>query len=152
MRAYYMRYFLQGMRRGSLLRSITCRRRSKEHNGGQVRHLYVKRTNVAHRPPRGKRAAWNGNQHSQKQQSLRKQTFIKTFLACKKPPVSLQEVFMSILLLLTSQGYAAYLRHSRGEALRSKRSAALEVQILTASSKDGSSEERRGRLPLADHP
>ncbi|WP_394604858.1 hypothetical protein [Fictibacillus sp. UD] len=25
--------------------------------GGQVRHLYVKRTNVAHRLPRGKRVA-----------------------------------------------------------------------------------------------
>ncbi|MDM5318317.1 hypothetical protein QUF49_20245 [Fictibacillus sp. b24] len=30
--------------------------------GGQVRHLRVKRTNVAHRLPRGKRAVWNGNQ------------------------------------------------------------------------------------------
>ncbi|WP_394605531.1 hypothetical protein [Fictibacillus sp. UD] len=29
--------------------------------GGQVRHLRVKRTNVAHRLPRGKRAAWNGD-------------------------------------------------------------------------------------------
>ncbi|MDM5316490.1 hypothetical protein QUF49_10845 [Fictibacillus sp. b24] len=29
--------------------------------GGQVRHLRVKRLNVAHRLPRGKRAAWNGN-------------------------------------------------------------------------------------------
>ncbi len=86
--------------------------------------------------------------HFQEYQYLRKY-FLK---ACKKPPVSLQEVFMSILLLLTSLGYAAYLRHSRGEALRSKRSAALEVQILTASSKGGSSEERRGRLLLADHP
>jgi hypothetical protein len=28
----------------------------------QVRHLKVKRTNVAHRLPRGKRATWNGNQ------------------------------------------------------------------------------------------
>jgi hypothetical protein len=30
--------------------------------GGQVRHLKVKRPNVAHRLPRGKRATWNGNQ------------------------------------------------------------------------------------------
>ncbi|MDM5318187.1 hypothetical protein QUF49_19480 [Fictibacillus sp. b24] len=30
--------------------------------GGQVRHLRVKRTNVAHRLPRGKRAAWSGDQ------------------------------------------------------------------------------------------
>ncbi|MDM5315396.1 hypothetical protein QUF49_05265 [Fictibacillus sp. b24] len=30
--------------------------------GGQVRHLRVKRTNVAHRLPRGKRASWSGNQ------------------------------------------------------------------------------------------
>jgi hypothetical protein len=30
--------------------------------GGQVRHLRVKRTNVAHRLPRGKRATWSGNQ------------------------------------------------------------------------------------------
>ena len=29
--------------------------------GGQVRHLKVKRPNVAHRLPRGKRATWNGN-------------------------------------------------------------------------------------------
>ncbi|MBD7964070.1 hypothetical protein [Fictibacillus norfolkensis] len=28
----------------------------------QVRHLRVKRTNVAHRLPRGNRAAWNVNQ------------------------------------------------------------------------------------------
>ncbi|MDM5315827.1 hypothetical protein QUF49_07445 [Fictibacillus sp. b24] len=27
-----------------------------------MRHLRVKRTNVAHRLPRGKGAAWNGNQ------------------------------------------------------------------------------------------
>ncbi|MBH0163374.1 hypothetical protein IHV12_00535 [Fictibacillus sp. 7GRE50] len=27
-----------------------------------MRHLYVKRTNVAHRLPRGKRATWSGNQ------------------------------------------------------------------------------------------
>ncbi|WP_416729467.1 hypothetical protein [Fictibacillus sp. JL2B1089] len=33
--------------------------------GGQLRHLRVKRTNVAQRLPRGKRAAWNGNQHFQ---------------------------------------------------------------------------------------
>ncbi|MBH0163897.1 hypothetical protein IHV12_03170 [Fictibacillus sp. 7GRE50] len=37
----------------------------------------MKRTNVAHRLPRGKRAAWNGNQYFQKQQSLRKQPFSK---------------------------------------------------------------------------
>ncbi|MDM5317764.1 hypothetical protein QUF49_17270 [Fictibacillus sp. b24] len=30
--------------------------------GGQVRHLRVKRTNVAHRLPRGKRVSCNGNQ------------------------------------------------------------------------------------------
>ncbi|WP_394605750.1 hypothetical protein [Fictibacillus sp. UD] len=33
--------------------------------GGQVRHLRVKRTNVAHRLPRGKRSTWSGNQHYQ---------------------------------------------------------------------------------------
>ncbi|MBH0173808.1 hypothetical protein IHV09_09575 [Fictibacillus sp. 23RED33] len=27
-----------------------------------MRHLRVKRTNVAHRLPRGKRASWSGNQ------------------------------------------------------------------------------------------
>ncbi|WP_354019417.1 hypothetical protein [Fictibacillus halophilus] len=43
-----------------------------------MRHLRVKRTNVAHRLPRGKRAACNGNQHFQEQQSLRKQPFIIT--------------------------------------------------------------------------
>ncbi|MFG6496617.1 hypothetical protein P8610_14725 [Fictibacillus sp. UD] len=30
--------------------------------GRQVRHLRVKRPNVAHRLPRGKRATWNGDQ------------------------------------------------------------------------------------------
>ncbi|ANC77019.1 hypothetical protein ABE65_009475 [Fictibacillus phosphorivorans] len=30
--------------------------------GWQVRHLKVKRINVAHRLPRGKRATWNVNQ------------------------------------------------------------------------------------------
>ncbi|MDM5317505.1 hypothetical protein QUF49_15950 [Fictibacillus sp. b24] len=30
--------------------------------GGRVRHLRVKRSNVAHRLPRGKRATWSGNQ------------------------------------------------------------------------------------------
>ncbi|MQR95020.1 hypothetical protein EJV22_07490 [Fictibacillus phosphorivorans] len=44
----------------------------------QLRHLRVIRTNVAQRLPRGKRAAWNGNQHFQKQQSLRKQPSQKT--------------------------------------------------------------------------
>ncbi len=42
----------------------------------QLRHLRVKRTNVAQRLPREKRAAYNGNQHFQKQQSLRKQSSI----------------------------------------------------------------------------
>ncbi|MBH0167455.1 hypothetical protein IHV12_21275 [Fictibacillus sp. 7GRE50] len=46
--------------------------------GGQLRHLRVKRTNVAQLLPRGKRAAWNGNQHFQKQQSFRKQPYKKT--------------------------------------------------------------------------
>ncbi|WP_394603812.1 hypothetical protein [Fictibacillus sp. UD] len=41
--------------------------------GGQVRHLYVKRTNVAQRLPRGKRAPETEINHLQKQQS-------KTFL------------------------------------------------------------------------
>ncbi|WP_394604977.1 hypothetical protein [Fictibacillus sp. UD] len=27
-----------------------------------MRHLYARRTNVAHRLPRGKRSTWNGNQ------------------------------------------------------------------------------------------
>ncbi|MFG6493853.1 hypothetical protein P8610_00705 [Fictibacillus sp. UD] len=38
----------------------------------QVRHLYVERTNVAHRLPRGKRASGTEINHLQKQQSLQK--------------------------------------------------------------------------------
>ncbi|MBH0163850.1 hypothetical protein IHV12_02935 [Fictibacillus sp. 7GRE50] len=45
-----------------------------------MRHLKVKRTNVAHRLPRGKRASWNGNQHFQKQQSTK-----TAFTIIKKP-------------------------------------------------------------------
>jgi hypothetical protein len=41
----------------------------------QVRHLKVKRTNVAHRLPQ--RAAWNGNPHLQKQQSLKTALFFE---------------------------------------------------------------------------
>ncbi|MDM5316037.1 hypothetical protein QUF49_08545 [Fictibacillus sp. b24] len=36
--------------------------------GGQVRHLRVKRTNVAHRLPRGKRASETEINYFQKQQ------------------------------------------------------------------------------------
>ncbi|MGM0804230.1 MAG: hypothetical protein ACQET8_05780 [Bacillota bacterium] len=43
-----------------------------------MRHLKVKRSNMAHRLPRGKRAAWNGNQRFQKQLSLRKQPINKS--------------------------------------------------------------------------
>ncbi|MDM5315775.1 hypothetical protein QUF49_07185 [Fictibacillus sp. b24] len=39
---------------------------------GQVRHLRVKRTNVAHRLPRGKRASGAEINHFQGRQSLRK--------------------------------------------------------------------------------
>ncbi|WP_394604332.1 hypothetical protein [Fictibacillus sp. UD] len=38
--------------------------------GGQVRHLKVKRTNVAHRLPRGKRTPETESNNSQKHQSL----------------------------------------------------------------------------------
>ncbi|WP_394605279.1 hypothetical protein [Fictibacillus sp. UD] len=38
--------------------------------GGQVIHLYVKRTNVAHRLPRGKRASETEINHFQTQQEL----------------------------------------------------------------------------------
>ncbi|WP_394603069.1 hypothetical protein [Fictibacillus sp. UD] len=41
--------------------------------GGQVRHLRVKRTNVAHRLPRGKRAPGKEINHLQNQQRIRKQ-------------------------------------------------------------------------------
>jgi hypothetical protein len=41
--------------------------------GRQVRHLYVKRTNVAHRLPRGKRASGTEINYFQKQQSVIKQ-------------------------------------------------------------------------------
>ncbi|MDM5317158.1 hypothetical protein QUF49_14210 [Fictibacillus sp. b24] len=41
-----------------------------------MRHLRVKRTNVAHRLPRGKRASETEINHFQEQQSLRKQPFI----------------------------------------------------------------------------
>ncbi|WP_156488441.1 hypothetical protein [Fictibacillus phosphorivorans] len=37
--------------------------------GGQVRHLYVKRSNVAHRLPRGKRVSVTEINHFQKQRS-----------------------------------------------------------------------------------
>jgi hypothetical protein len=40
----------------------SARMRDSCGTGVQVRHLYVKRTNVAHRLPRGKRAFWYGNQ------------------------------------------------------------------------------------------
>jgi hypothetical protein len=40
---------------------------------GQVRPLRLQNEERAHRPPRGKRASWNGNQPlSREQQSLRK--------------------------------------------------------------------------------
>jgi hypothetical protein len=40
-----------------------------------VRHLKVKRTNVAHRLPRGKRATWNGNKHLPKTTKFTKTAF-----------------------------------------------------------------------------
>ncbi|MDM5317974.1 hypothetical protein QUF49_18415 [Fictibacillus sp. b24] len=43
--------------------------------GGQVRHLRVKRTNVAHRLPRGKRASGTEINYFLKQQRIRKQPF-----------------------------------------------------------------------------
>ncbi|WP_394603025.1 hypothetical protein [Fictibacillus sp. UD] len=39
--------------------------------GGQVRHLYVKRTNVAHRLPRGKRASETEINYFQVHQRIR---------------------------------------------------------------------------------
>ncbi|MDM5316377.1 hypothetical protein QUF49_10260 [Fictibacillus sp. b24] len=45
--------------------------------GWQVRHLRVKRSNVAHRLPRGKRAPGTEINHFQEQQSLRKQPKFK---------------------------------------------------------------------------
>ncbi|MDM5315493.1 hypothetical protein QUF49_05755 [Fictibacillus sp. b24] len=46
--------------------------------GGQVRHLRVKRTNVAHRLPRGKRASETEINHFQNHQSSPKQLYKKT--------------------------------------------------------------------------
>ncbi|WP_394605917.1 hypothetical protein [Fictibacillus sp. UD] len=43
--------------------------------GGQVRHLRVKRPNVAHRLPRGKRASGTEIIRFHKQQSMQKQIF-----------------------------------------------------------------------------
>ncbi|MDM5317511.1 hypothetical protein QUF49_15980 [Fictibacillus sp. b24] len=56
--------------------------------GGQVRHLYVKRTNVAHRLPRGKRATWNGNQLLSKATMNTKTVFSfkdRSFLESREP-------------------------------------------------------------------
>ncbi|MDM5315871.1 hypothetical protein QUF49_07665 [Fictibacillus sp. b24] len=47
----------------------------------QVRHLRVKRTNVAHRLPRGKRATWNGNQSLPKTTKFAKTAFLKAVFA-----------------------------------------------------------------------
>ncbi|MBN3554855.1 hypothetical protein JYA63_11300 [Fictibacillus nanhaiensis] len=44
---------------------------------GQLRHLRVKRTNVAHRLPRGKRATWSGNQLAPTLTIYTKTAFIK---------------------------------------------------------------------------
>ncbi|MDM5314717.1 hypothetical protein QUF49_01860 [Fictibacillus sp. b24] len=52
--------------RNSTSIEFACRRRSKNTSiGGQVRHLKVKRTNVAHRLPRGKRASGTEINHFQ---------------------------------------------------------------------------------------
>jgi hypothetical protein len=51
--------------------------------GGQVRHLRVKRTNVAHRLPRGKRAPETEINHFQEQQGLQKQRLILSY-SCPK--------------------------------------------------------------------
>ncbi|WP_265589180.1 hypothetical protein [Fictibacillus phosphorivorans] len=40
-----------------------------------MRHLRVKRTNVAHRLPRGKRAVWSGNQLPTKASKLNETVF-----------------------------------------------------------------------------
>ncbi|WP_394604549.1 hypothetical protein [Fictibacillus sp. UD] len=53
--------------------------------GGQVRHLRVKRPNVAHRLPRGKRATWSGDQHFHKRQSAISQ---KVFLPNKQSSIN----------------------------------------------------------------
>ncbi|MDR7074560.1 hypothetical protein J2X07_003557 [Fictibacillus barbaricus] len=45
----------------------------------QVRHLQVKRQNVAHRLPRGKRASWNGNQLLSKATMITKTAFKNSF-------------------------------------------------------------------------
>ncbi|MDM5316067.1 hypothetical protein QUF49_08695 [Fictibacillus sp. b24] len=47
--------------------------------GGQVRHLKVKRTNVAHHLPRGKGASETEINHFHEQQSLRKQPVFYTY-------------------------------------------------------------------------
>ncbi|MDM5315602.1 hypothetical protein QUF49_06300 [Fictibacillus sp. b24] len=47
--------------------------------GGQVRHLYVKCKNVAHRLPRGKRSTWNGDQPLSKATINTKTMDIKEF-------------------------------------------------------------------------
>jgi len=52
----------------------------------QLRHLRVKRTNVAHRLPRGKRATWNGNQLLSKATMNKKTDFLKRKTG-ENPPV-----------------------------------------------------------------
>ncbi|MFG6495910.1 hypothetical protein P8610_11160 [Fictibacillus sp. UD] len=47
--------------------------------GGQVRHLKVKRTNVAHRLPRGKLTAWSGNQLLSKSNNVCENSILCTF-------------------------------------------------------------------------
>ncbi|WP_394602924.1 hypothetical protein [Fictibacillus sp. UD] len=49
--------------------------------GWRVRHLRVKRANVAHRLPRGKRATWNGNQSLPKATKFVKTAFLKAVFA-----------------------------------------------------------------------
>ncbi|MFG6497513.1 hypothetical protein P8610_19275 [Fictibacillus sp. UD] len=44
---------------------MECKVRDSCGTGGQVRHLRVKRTNVAHRLPRGKRASGTEINHFQ---------------------------------------------------------------------------------------
>ncbi|MFG6495987.1 hypothetical protein P8610_11545 [Fictibacillus sp. UD] len=44
---------------------MECKVRDSCGTGGRVRHLYVKRTNVAHRLPRGKRASETEINHFQ---------------------------------------------------------------------------------------
>ncbi|WP_394603206.1 hypothetical protein [Fictibacillus sp. UD] len=70
--------------------------------GGQVRHLRVKRINVAHRLPRGKRAPGTEINHFQLQQCIRKQHCLLQSFNCHF--CYLKECFTCILV-----GYAHFI-------------------------------------------